>query len=174
MNKDKRFMLFGVILLLMSLVGSLGTYAWFTWKSTSNTFLTMTIGKLADVIFTSGNNISTSTLSPVYNYTDGEVTTFSINNKDTTGASLDYNIKLNITSIANELKSSDLKYVLLKDNTIVKEGNFSTMVVGANTIYSNSITSSGTTNFTFYLYIDGNSENNLNMMNKSLEGSIVL
>ena len=80
--------------------------------------------------------------------------------------SLDYNIKLNITSIASELKSSDLKYVLLKDNTIVKEGNFSTMVVGANTIYSNSISSSGTTNFTFYLYIDGNSENNLNMMNK--------
>ena len=48
------------------------------------------------------------------------------------------------------------------------------MVVGANTIYSNSITSSGTTNFTFYLYIDGNSENNLNMMNKSLVGSIVV
>ena len=70
MNKDKRFMLFGVILLLMSLVGSLGTYAWFTWKSTSNTSLTMTIGKLADIIFTSGNSISTSTLSPVYNYTD--------------------------------------------------------------------------------------------------------
>ena len=174
MNKDKRFMLFGVILLLMSLVGSLGTYAWFTWKSTSNTSLTMTIGKLADVIFTSGNNISTSTLSPVYNYTDGEVTTFSINNKDTTGASLDYNIKLNITSIASELKSSDLKYVLLKDNTIVQEGNFSTMVVGANIIYSNSISSSGTTNFIFYLYIDGNSENNLNMMNKSLVGSIVV
>lgn len=94
--------------------------------------------------------------------------------KDTTGASLDYNINLNITSIASELKSSDLKYVLLKDNIIVKEGNFSTMVVGANTIYSDSISSSGTTNFIFYLYIDGNSENNLNMMNKSLVGSIVV
>lgn len=151
-----------------------GTYAWFTWRSTSNTSLTMNIGKLTDVTFNSGNDISTSTLAPVYNYTDGEKTTFRINNKDTTGASLDYNIKLNITSIASELKSSGLKYVLLKDNTIVKEGNFSTMVVGANTIYSNSISSSGTTNFTFYLYIDGNSENNLNMMNKSLVGSIVV
>ena len=30
----------------MSLVGSLGTYAWFTWISTNNTSLTMTIGKL--------------------------------------------------------------------------------------------------------------------------------
>ena len=169
-----KYLLISLIVLLVLLVIATGTYAWFTWRSTSNTSLTMNIGKLADVTFNSGNDISTSTLAPVYNYTDGEKTTFSINNKDTTGASLDYNIKLNITSIANELKSSDLKYVLLKDNTIVKEGNFSTMVVGANTIYSNSITSSGTTNFTFYLYIDGNSENNLNMMNKSLVGSIVV
>lgn len=169
-----KYLLISLIVLLILLVIATGTYAWFTWRSTNNTSLTMNIGKLTDVIFTSGNDISTSTLAPVYNYTDGEKTTFSINNKDTTGASLDYNIKLNITSIASELKSSDLKYVLLKDNTIVKEGNFSTMVVGANTIYSNSISSSGTTNFAFYLYIDGNSENNLNMMNKSLVGTITV
>lgn len=169
-----KYLLISLIVLLILLVIATGTYAWFTWRSTSNTSLTMNIGKLTDVTFNSGNDISTSALAPVYNYTDGEKTTFSINNKDTTGASLDYNIKLNITSIASELKSSDLKYVLLKDNTIVKEGNFSTMVVGANTIYSNSISSSGTTNFAFYLYIDGNSENNLNMMNKSLVGSIVV
>lgn len=171
MNKDKRFMLFGVILLLMSLVGSLGTYAWFTWKSTSNTSLTMTIGKLADVIFTSGNNISTSTLSPVYNYTDGEVTTFSINNKDTTGTTVDYAVKLNITSIATELKNTSLKYVLLKNNTIVQEGDFSTISTGSTTIYSDSISTSGTTNYKFYLYIDGNIENNVSMMNKSLVGA---
>lgn len=169
-----KYLLISLIVLLILLVIATGTYAWFTWRSTSNTSLTMNIGKLADVTFNSGNDISTSTLAPVYNYTDGEKTTFRINNKDTTGASLDYNIKLNITSIASELKSSDLKYVLLKDNTIVKEGNFSTMVVGTNTIYSNSISSSGTTNFAFYLYIDGNSENNLNMMNKSLVGTITV
>ena len=174
MNKDKRFMLFGVILLLMSLVGSLGTYAWFTWKSTSNTSLTMTIGKLADVIFTSGNNISTSTLSPVYNYTDGEVTTFSINNKDTTGTTVDYAVKLNITSIATELKSTSLKYVLLKNNTIVQEGDFSTISTGSTTIYSDSISTSGTTNYKFYLYIDGNIENNTSMINKTLSGTLTV
>lgn len=174
MNKAKKYMILGIILLLMSLVGSLGTYAWFTWKSTSNTSLTMTIGKLADVIFTSGNNISTSTLAPVFNYTDGEKTTFSINNKDTTGTTIGYNVKLNITSIATELKSTNLKYVLLKNNTIVQEGDFSTISTGSTTIYSDSISSSGTTNFTFYLYIDGNSENNLNMINKSLVGTITV
>ena len=174
MNKEKRFMILGIILLLISLTGSLGTYAWFTWKSTNNTSLTMTIGKLADVIFTSGNNISTSTLAPVFNYTDGEKTTFSINNKDTTGTTIDYDVKLNITSIATELKSTNLKYALLKNNTIVQEGDFSTISTGSTTIYSDSISSSGTTNFTFYLYIDGNSENNLNMINKSLVGTITI
>lgn len=169
-----KYLLISLIVLLILLVMATGTYAWFTWRSTSNTSLTMNIGKLTDVTFNSGNDISTSTLAPVYNYTDGEKTTFSINNKDTSGTTLNYSVKLNIISIASELKSTDLKYVLLKNDTIVQEGNFSTMVVGANTIYSNSISSSGTTNFAFYLYIDGNSENNLNMMNKSLVGSIVV
>lgn len=169
-----KYLLISLIVLLILLVMATGTYAWFTWRSTNNTSLTMNIGKLTDVTFNSGNDISTSTLAPVYNYTDGEKTTFRINNKDTSGTTLNYSVKLNIISIASELKSTDLKYVLLKNDTIVQEGNFSTMVVGANTIYSNSISSSGTTNFTFYLYIDGNSENNLNMMNKSLVGSIVV
>lgn len=169
-----KYLLISLIVLLILLVMATGTYAWFTWRSTSNTSLTMNIGKLTDVTFNSGNDISTSTLAPVYNYTDGEKTTFRINNKDTSGTTLNYSVKLNITSIASELKSTDLKYVLLKNDTIVQEGDFSSITTGSNTIYSDSISSSGTTNFTFYLYIDGNSENNLNMMNKSLVGSIVV
>ena len=172
--KAKKYMIIGIFILMIALVGSVGTYAWFTWKSTNNTSLTMSIGKLADVIFTSGNNISTSTLAPVFNYTDGEVTTFSINNKDTTGTTISYNVKLNITSIATELKSTSLKYVILKNNTKVKEGNFSTIGTGSTTIYSSSISSSGTTDFKFYLYIDANIENNLSMMNKTLSGTLTV
>ena len=169
-----KYLLISLIVLLVLLVIATGTYAWFTWRSTSNTSLTMNIGKLADVTFNSGNDISTSTLAPVYNYTDGEKTTFRINNKDTSGTTLSYSVKLNITSIASELKSTDLKYVLLKNDTIVQEGDFSSITTGSTTIYSDSISSSGTTNFIFYLYIDGNSENNLNMMNKSLVGTITV
>ena len=174
MTKEKKYMIIGIFILMITLVGGVGTYAWFTWKSTSNTSLTMNVGKLADVIFTSGNNISTSTLSPVFNYTDGEVTTFSINNKDTTGTIINYGVNLNITSIATELKSTSLKYVLLKNNTIVQEGDFSTISTGSTTIYSDSISTSGTTNYKFYLYIDGNEENSLSMMGKSLSGTITV
>lgn len=169
-----KYLLISLIVLLILLVIATGTYAWFTWRSTSNTSLTMNIGKLADVTFNSGNDISTSTLAPVYNYTDGEKTTFSINNKDASGTTLSYSVKLNITSIASELKSTDLKYVLLKNDTIVQEGDFSSITTGSTTIYGDSISSSGTTNFIFYLYIDGNSENNLSMMNKSLVGTITV
>ena len=169
-----KYLLISLIVLLILLVIATGTYAWFTWRSTNNTSLTMNIGKLTDVTFNSGNDISTSTLAPVFNYTDGEKTTFSINNKDASGTTLSYSVKLNITSIASELKSTDLKYVLLKNDTIVQEGDFSSIITGSNTIYSDSISSSGTTNFIFYLYIDGNGENNLNMMNKSLVGTITV
>ena len=38
----------------------MGTYAWFTWKSSSNTNVTLSIGNLADVTFTSGPDINIS------------------------------------------------------------------------------------------------------------------
>ena len=169
-----KYSLISLVVLLILLVIATGTYAWFTWRSTNNTSLTMNIGELANVIFNSGNDISTSTLAPVYNYTDGERTTFRINNRDTTGTSIGYSIKLNITSIASELKSTSLKYVLLKNDTIVQEGDFSSITTGSTTIYVDSISSSGTTNFIFYLYIDGNEENDLNMINKSLVGTLTV
>ena len=61
--KAKKYMIIGIFILMIALVGSVGTYAWFTWKSTSNTSLTMTIGKMADVTFSSGNDISTNKLA---------------------------------------------------------------------------------------------------------------
>ena len=125
MNKYKTYMYIGIFILLLSIVGSATTYAWLTWKSTSNTSLIMTIGRMADVTFISGNDISTSTLAPVFNYTDGEKTTFSINNRDNTGTPVKYIVKLNITSIADELKSTSLKYKLLKGDEELADGNFS-------------------------------------------------
>ena len=172
MNKYKTYMYIGIFILLLSLVGSATTYAWLTWKSTNNTSLTMTIGRMADVIFTSGNDISTSTLAPVFNYTDGEKTTFSINNRDNTGTPVNYTVKLNITSIADELKSASLKYKLLKGSEELADGNFSEVLSDTTLdIYTGSLTV-GTMDFIFYLYIDGNEENDLNMMDKSITGTI--
>ena len=84
MDKYKKFMYIGIFILLISLVSSAGTYAWFTWKSSSNTNVTLSIGNLADVTFTSGPDINISNLAPVYNYTDGVSTTFTVRNTNST------------------------------------------------------------------------------------------
>lgn len=163
-----------LILLLISLVGIVGTYAWFTWSSTENTSLTLTIGKLADVTFDNGNDINITNLAPVFNYTDGEKTTFSINNKDTTGVTISYSVKLNITTIASELVSSSLKYKLMSNGAEIGSGEFSSASSGKSLTIGRGTLSSGITDFDFYIYIDGNIENDPNMMNKTLTGTITV
>ena len=170
--KAKKYMVVGIIVLLISLVGSIGTYAWFTWSSTNNTSLTMSIGELADVSFSSGNDISTNALAPVFNYTDGERTTFTIRNKS--DSELKYKVLLNITSIEDELKSSSLKYKLLSGNNILLEGDFSNITSNSSTTIYESTLTKGNISFTFYLYIDGNEENDLNMMGKNITGNITV
>ena len=170
--KAKKYMVVGIFVLLISLVGSIGTYAWFTWSSTNNTSLTMSIGELADVSFSSDNDISTNALAPVFNYTDGERTTFTIRNKS--DSELKYKVLLNITSIDEELKSSNLKYKLLNGNNVLVEGDFSNITSNSSiTLYESTLTK-GNISFIFCLYIDGNEENDLNMMDKNITGNITI
>ena len=177
MDKYKKFMYIGIFILLISLVSSAGTYAWFTWISPSNTSVTLSIGNLADVTFTSGPDINISNLASVYNYTDGVSTTFTVRNANSTDSLL-YKVKLEITSIANELKNESFKYTLLKDNKVVKTGNLKDAINGNTLILNTSSLDKGSTSspkistFKLYFWLDGNMENNSNMMNKSLVGKI--
>lgn len=168
---SKMFMIV-MILVLIGLVGGVGTYAWFTWSSTDNTSLTLSIGKIADVTFDTGNDINTNNLAPVFNYTDGEITTFSITNKDTSGTTVSYSVKLNITNISPELANDSLKYKLISNGEEVGSGDFSSASSGTAITIGRGTLSSKVTDFVFYLYIDGNIENNSNMMNKNLSGTI--
>ena len=169
---SKRYIQIGILIVLISLVGLASTYAWFTWKSSSNTNVTLSIGNLADVTFTSGPDINISNLAPVYNYTDGVSTTFVMKNNSTTN-NLNYEIKLDVTSISNELKSESFKYTLLKDNKVVQTGNLKNAVNGKTLILNTGLLAKGSTsNYKLYFWIDGNIENSSSMMNKSLVGMI--
>ena len=169
---SKRYIQIGILIVLISLVGLMGTYAWFTWKSSSNTNVTLSIGNLADVTFTSGPDINISNLAPVYNYTDGVSTTFVMKNNSTTN-NLNYEIKLDVTSISNEFKSESFKYTLLKDNKVVQTGNLKNAVNGKTLTLNTGLLAKGSTsNYKLYFWIDGNIENSSSMMNKSLVGMI--
>ena len=169
---SKRYIQIGILIVLISLVCLMGTYAWFTWASPSNTNVTLSIGNLADVTFTSGPDINISNLAPVYNYTDGVSTTFVMKNNSTTN-NLNYEIKLDVTSISNELKNESFKYTLLKDNKVVQTGNLKNAVNGKTLILNTGLLAKGSTsNYKLYFWIDGNIENSSSMMNKSLIGKI--
>ena len=177
MNKNKIYMYIGLFILLVSTVGSIGTYAWFTWSSTNNTSVTLSIGELADVTYITGPDIKVNNLSPVYNYTDGVYTTFNITNRDTT-SNLLYTVKLNLTSIDTELQDKTFKYVLLENDKIVSQDNFknaqnnTTLTLYTGELDKGTLSKSATSTYKLYFYIDGNEENNPNMMNKSLIGKI--
>ena len=162
-----------LIVILIFMVIITGTYAWFTWNSTENTELTMTIGKLADVTFTSGNDINTG-LTPVYNYYDGEKTTFSINNRNNSGDMAIYKINFNITSIDTELISDQVKYVLVKNGDLIRKGNLSNISSGSTIELETATMATGITSYEFYLYLDGNEENDRAMIGKTIVGNIML
>lgn len=170
---NSKIFLVGIIILFMILIAATGTYAWLTWSSGENsTKLTMTIGDMADVSFTSGNNITTG-LTPVFNYTDGESTTFSVKTKTSDGSS--YNVKLNITSIDSELANDEsVKYALVKNGELVANESLKDVTSGSSISIYNTSFEVGTTSYIFYLYIDGNMENNSNMIGKTISGKLTI
>ena len=164
-------------ILLLTLVIGTGTLAWIVWSSKDNTKMNVTIGDLADVSFKTGNDINISNLSPSFYYDDGALTEFSIRKKKGLTTELNTNIYLDITSISDELKNDNFKYVLLSSsdgNTYneVISSSFKDASVGKLSIVTDSPLTDGKTYYKFYIWIDGNNENNETMQGKSLKGTL--
>ena len=173
MSKGKEIL---AILLLTMVIGT-GTLAWIVWSSKDNTKMNVTIGDLADVSFKTGNDINISNLSPSFYYDDGALTEFSIRKKKGLAMTLNTNIYLDITSISDELKNDNFKYVLLSSsdgNTYneVISSSFKDASVGKLSIVTDSPLTDGKTYYKFYIWIDGNNENNETMQGKSLKGTL--
>ncbi len=174
-NKSKKFMLFGLIVLVITIAVS-STYAYYVWTTSDNEVTKIVAGVgSATVTFDGGSDINAS-LRPVSDKSKGIVKEIKVK-ADTTG--LTFNMYLDITSIATELKDVSFRYEFYKGTTKLKEGNFSDTYLNSNTTdcSTNStkhITlltgeSIGTTNsvYTLYVWIDGvNYVNPSTMMGK--------
>ena len=174
-NKSKKFMLFGLIVLVITIAVS-STYAYYVWTTSDNEVTKIVAGVgSATVTFDGGSDINAS-LRPVSDKSKGIVKEIKVK-ADTTG--LTFNMYLDITSIATELKDVSFRYEFYKGSTKLKEGNFSDTYLNSNTTdcSTNStkhITlltgeSIGTTNsvYTLYVWIDGaNYVNPSTMMGK--------
>ena len=175
-NKSKKFMLFGLIVLVITIAVS-STYAYYVWTTSDSdtTKIVAGVGS-ATVTFDGGSDINAS-LRPVSDKSKGIVKNISVK-ADTAG--LVFNMYLDITSIDTGLKDESFRYELYKGTTKVKEGNFSDSYLTSNTVtcsknntnhivlLTNESISTSKTSYTLYVWIDGaNYVNPSTMMDKT-------
>ena len=180
MNKIKKivnnkYFIIGLITLFIIAIGITGTYAWLTWSSPNTTEMTITIGNIADVIFDNGQDIYTTNLSPVFYPEAGEKSNFSIVKRSTdASANITYTVTLDITTIAEELKSASFKYKLINNtsSTEVASGDFSGTSNGSTLTLYTGLLADTRADYTFLIYIDSNIENNTNMMGKEFSATL--
>ena len=169
MNKYKLYMILGIVLLVLSIAGSLAYYVW----SSSTTSIAGNLC-LPEIYFTGGATIN-GKLKPVSSKEEGLIKEIEVNLHKTCN---------NDTAVMNLYLSLDLLPVALQENTFVYElyngnnerissGNFSDKKQGDTiTLASNEIVTSDVSIYTLYIYIDGNRDNPITMSNNSFRFNI--
>ncbi len=169
-KKKKIILIIGIISVILLVSGI--TYSWFKWRSSDNANVRIVIDNTSglEITFVGGDNI-TGTLEPTLAKEEGIVKNFSAN---TNGLRVPMKLWLKINSLDNNLKDSTFKWELYKDSNILFSGDFSTESIASKTnneetdYYLGIDSINGTTsNYTLYLWIDGNIDNNSNMASKS-------
>ena len=169
MNKYKLYMIFGIVLLVLSITGSLAYYVW----SSSTTSIAGNLC-LPEIYFTGGATIN-GKLKPVSSKEEGLIKEIEVNLHKTCN---------NDTAVMNLYLSLDLLPTALQENTFVYElyngnnerissGNFSDKREGDTiTLASNEIVTSNVSIYTLYIYIDGNRDNPITMSNNNFRFNI--
>ena len=175
-NKSKFIIIISIFVIL---IGLLSTFAYFTWKSTSND-ISFTVSGVT-VELNDGSDITGANLMPTLKYTStGNISKpIKIRLKEETTDTVTVNINLKINTIDTGLKDPSFKYTLVNGNTIIKEGNFSsatnnstiTLTTLTNTSTTNKLTTT-TSTYTLYIWIDGTMNNPGTMMNQSFDFSL--
>ena len=169
MNKYKLYMIFGIVLLVLSITGSLAYYVW----SSSTTSISGNLC-LPEIYFTGGATIN-GKLKPVSSKEEGLIKEVEVNLHKTCN---------NDTAVMNLYLSLDLLPTALQENTFVYElyngnnerissGNFSDKREGDTiTLAENEIVTSNVSIYTLYIYIDGNRDNPISMTNQNFRFNI--
>ena len=169
MNKYKLYMILGIILLVLSITGSLAYYVW----SSSTTSIAGNLC-LPEIYFTGGATIN-GKLKPVSSKEEGLIKEIEVNLHKTCN---------NDTAVMNLYLSLDLLPTTLQENTFVYElyngnnerissSNFSDKKQGDTiTLASNEIVTSNVSIYTLYIYIDGNRDNPITMSNNNFRFNI--
>ena len=175
MKKSKIFMIFGIAVLVIAIVGS--TLAYYVWNTSSDeeTKIVTDIGA-ATVYFDGGSTIENASIRPVSDKSKGIVKTIGFKGSV---SGISANLYLDIINIDTGLKDNTFKYAFYDGSTLIKEGSFTDEYLNSNTeectdnntthivLLSNITVPTTIKNYTLYIWIDGTQENPKEMMNQT-------
>lgn len=173
-SKNKKFMIFGIIILVIAVVSS--TLAYYIWSSGEQIKISTTVGG-AYVYFDGGSAIENATLRPVADKSKGITKNISMR-ADATGVTA--NVYLDLVTLPDNLKDVSFRYAIYNGSTLAKEGNFSSTSLSSSTstctanstthitLLSNVSVPTTKRTYTLYIWIDGaNYTNPKSMMNQT-------
>ena len=166
MNKK---IIIGIVITLFLAIGL--TYAWWTWNSTTNTDVSLTIDGI-NINYEAGSDITNIKLLPVTSKEKGVEDNIAIK-KDITVSSntnvyMDLNMSLEL--FPDGLKHESLKWEIYKDNNLVNSGNLGSSNQGdvVKLLSSEKVTTVESI-YTLYIWIDGNVDNPDTMQNQNFK-----
>lgn len=173
-SKNKKFMIFGIIILVIAVVSS--TLAYYIWSSGEQIKISTTVGG-AYVYFDGGSTIENATLRPVADKSKGITKNISMR-ADATGVTA--NVYLDLVTLPDNLKDVSFRYAIYNGSTLAKECNFSSTSLSSSTstctanstthitLLSNVSVPTTKRTYTLYIWIDGaNYTNPKSMMNQT-------
>ena len=169
MNKYKLYMIFGIVLLVLSITGSLAYYVW----SSSTTSIAGNLC-LPEIYFTGGATIN-GKLKPVSSKEEGLIKEIEVNlHKTCNNDTAVMNLYLSLDLLPTALQENTFVYELYNgSNELITSGNFSDKKQGDTiTLANNEIVTSNVSIYTLYIYIDGNRDNPITMSNQNFRFNI--
>ena len=169
MNKYKLYMIFGIVLLGLSITGSLAYYIW----SSSTTSISGNLC-LPEIYFTGGATIN-SKLKPVSSKEEGLIKEIEVNlHKTCNNDTAVMNLYLSLDLLPTALQENTFVYELYNgSNELITSGNFSDKKQGDTiALAENEIVTSNVSIYTLYIYIDGNRDNPITMTNQNFRFNI--
>ena len=154
-DKSKTYMIIGIIILVLALIGS--TYAYYRYVFANVNVDTITRGLDYYITYAKGTDITNKVLEPSTDYTGGNSVTVTLYKKDNT-YDIYGHIYLNVTSIGTTLSnSSALRYAVTDGTNVVTKGDLRGVTASSKIPLAVNIPLNTTsTEYTVYLWFNDN------------------
>lgn len=171
MNKYKLYMIFGISILSLAIIGS--TYAYYKFVISTTNINTVTRGLDYYINYTKGTDITSSTLNSSTDYTSGNNVSITLYKKDNT-YDIYGHIYLDISNISTALSSSNaLKYVVLDGSNKISEGTLGGTSASESYLLAVNIPlKTASTKYTIYLWFDETSNKASTAENTSISAKV--